>query len=88
MMVLREQIAQTKLPPDEEWVILRDMLTVLGPFKKAQQKLEGEKYVTISWVPTIIRYIKKMLNSAVDRHRVGAEDKNHASHTMFVMAKK
>ena len=88
MMILREQITQTKSLTNKEWVIWRGILTVLGPFKKAQQKLEGENCVTISWVPRMIFYIKVILNLAVDLHRVGSEDENYASHTIFVMASK
>lgn len=56
------KISNNLLP--EQWDLLKDVVKILGPFRYAQQLFEGEKYVTISLVPTVIFNIRKGLQFA------------------------
>ena len=46
---------------DEEWSVIKDILSVLKPFKTAQKFLEGDKFVTISYIPLMIENIDNKL---------------------------
>jgi zinc finger BED domain-containing protein 1 (E3 SUMO-protein ligase ZBED1) len=46
---------------DLQWATVKDVVVILAPFMLAQKYLEGEKYVTISAVPTIINCIRVKL---------------------------
>ena len=52
---------------NQQWECLKDIIKILGPFRYAQQLLEGEKYVTISLVPTIIFNIRNGLKYAASQ---------------------
>ena len=47
----------------EQWALLEDIDKILKPFMLAQELLEGEKYVTLSLVVTIIEKIRKNLKT-------------------------
>jgi hypothetical protein len=49
---------------DDDWKYLREIGDVLKPFMKAQRMLEGEKYVTSSWVLETIQMLREGLESA------------------------
>ena len=51
---------------DEQWIIIRDTVTVLEPFMCAQRLLEGEAYVTISMIPVIIWKVRKGLEDVIE----------------------
>jgi hypothetical protein len=51
---------------DDDWDSLAMIKEVLYPFKFAQQKLEGEKYVTISLVPLLLGNIRSQLETIRD----------------------
>jgi hypothetical protein len=51
---------------DAQWALLADITKRLEPFMVAQRFLEGEKYVTISFVPTLISAIRTSLTAAID----------------------
>jgi hypothetical protein len=59
------KISNNLLP--EQWDLLKDVVKILGPFRYAQQLFEGEKYVTISLVPTVIFNIRKGLQFAAEQ---------------------
>jgi hypothetical protein len=59
-----------------DWAILKDVMQVLAPFKFCQKQLEGDKYVTCSWVLPAINICRKELS----RHSVSEE--NSVSKTM------
>jgi hypothetical protein len=47
----------------EQWALLEDIDKILKPFMLAQELLEGEKYVTLSLVVTIIEKIRRNLKT-------------------------
>jgi hypothetical protein len=49
---------------DHDWKYLKEIGDVLKPFMKAQKMLEGEKYVTSSWVLETIQMLREGLESA------------------------
>lgn len=59
----REKV--TNLNPDQ-WSLLDDIVRLLEPFMLAQKLLEGEKYVTISLVPSVIEGLRMGLKAAVN----------------------
>ena len=46
---------------DDEWALLELLLELLRPFHKTQTFLEGDKYVTRSWLPMHIHTLRKHL---------------------------
>ena len=48
----------------DDWKYLGEIKEVLKPFMKAQKMLEGEKYVTSSWVLETIQMLREGLESA------------------------
>jgi hypothetical protein len=48
----------------DDWKYLKEIADVLKPFMKAQKMLEGEKYVTSSWVLGTIQTLRAGLESA------------------------
>lgn len=56
-------VQQGNLPPgvnlnDDQWKILEDTVKVLKPFMVVQKLLEGQNYVTVSFVPVLIHCIR------------------------------
>ena len=49
---------------EEQWALLKDIVKILEPFMLAQQLMEGEKYVTLSLVPTVIERVRNNLRVA------------------------
>lgn len=47
---------------DDEWDLLELLLELLRPFHKTQTFLEGDKYVTRSWLPMHIHTLRKHLH--------------------------
>jgi len=47
--------------------LINDITSILRPFMTAQKVLEGEKYITISLVPSIISNIRKGLKKEMDK---------------------
>jgi hypothetical protein len=62
---------------NEEWALLEIITTTLSPFMYFQKLLEGQKYVTISFMPGIIALIRTQL--AVN---AGTESTYHAEDEM------
>lgn len=48
---------------EAQWSQVNDLSEILKPFWRAQQSLEGEKYVTLSLVPNQVKYIRNVLKS-------------------------
>jgi hypothetical protein len=48
---------------ESQWALLGDIDKILKPFMLAQELLEGEKYVTLSLVVTIIEKIRRNLKT-------------------------
>ncbi len=48
---------------DAQWALLEDVDKILKPFMLPQELLEGEKYVTLSLVVSIIEKIRKNLKA-------------------------
>ena len=48
-----------------QWKLAEDIKIILHPFMLAQKLLEGEKYVTLSLVPTIIECVRRTLAEAI-----------------------
>jgi len=48
-----------------QWKLAEDIKIILHPFMLAQKLLEGEKYVTLSLVPTIIECVRRKLAEAI-----------------------
>jgi hypothetical protein len=55
------QIPAAKILTDTDWEVIELIHKVLKPFKSAQTVLKGEKYTTVSLVPTVIKAIQKEL---------------------------
>ena len=51
---------------DTEWKVVETVIDILKPFKSAQKHLEGEKYVTISYIPLMISAIEKKLKNYIE----------------------
>jgi len=49
-----------------DWANLHDIMEVLKPFKEAQKLLEGDKYVTASWVAQAVHHIRVKLTKLGD----------------------
>ena len=60
-----------------QWVIVKDLAALLSPFMVAQKLLEGEAYVTISFIPFIIYTIRKGLQEAI----TDANSSKHVTNT-------
>lgn len=69
---------------DDQWIVIKDTVTVLEPFMCAQRLLEGESYVTISMIPFIIWKVRKGLADAV----VGVSSSPHVIELATVMNNK
>jgi hypothetical protein len=59
------------IPPDkillsDDWDVIKEVSDLLLPFKSAQKLLEGEKYVTISWIPTALKGILSKLEAIIN----------------------
>ena len=48
-----------------EWHTIVKIIDILKPFKSAQKYLEGETYVTVSWIPHMIKNIHKKLEESL-----------------------
>jgi hypothetical protein len=46
---------------DDDFDSLKDLIYILSPFKRAQKALEGEKYVNISLLPSVIKELYNQL---------------------------
>jgi hypothetical protein len=52
---------------DVQWIIVKDLVSLLKPFMVAQRLLEGETYVTISLIPYMLYRIRSgLLNALTD----------------------
>jgi hypothetical protein len=49
-----------------DWAVLKEIHVLLKPFKTAQELLEGDKYVSISWVPLMVGTLRKLLKETAD----------------------
>ncbi len=72
-MVLNNKLDAAKLPTDTEWQCIMDLHVVLKPFKFAQECLEGQKYVTGSLVPFVLKAVYSELVTACE---LAADDIN------------
>jgi hypothetical protein len=52
----------------EEWNLLKLVRDLLQPFHEAQKALEGEQYITRSWLPYYINDISKHLQEFIDQN--------------------
>ena len=59
------QIPNNLIFDEIEWNVIEQVISVLKPFKMAQKHLEGEKYVTISYIPLMIDFIENKLQSVL-----------------------
>jgi hypothetical protein len=63
-------IPQDKILTSKDWDAIWEVSDLLLPFKSAQKLLEGEKYVTISWIPTALKgsmlKLETIINQPVD----------------------
>lgn len=51
-LMVRENLLHASLNlTGEQWQVVEDLCAILAPFKQVQQKMEGEKYVTITLIP-------------------------------------
>lgn len=53
---------------DSDWIYFEDLTVVLKPFMELQKFLEGEKYVTISFVLYLITSIRNKLNTIANHY--------------------
>lgn len=66
MMVLAGTLVATMNLTVAQWEIVTLIIKLLQPFMQAQKMLEGEKYVTISLVPTLIISLRNQLIAIID----------------------
>ena len=66
VMVAESTLAADLNLTDGQWIILKDTVSLLEPFMIAQKCLEGEKYVTISFVLVIITQIRINLKELIN----------------------
>ena len=64
-LVADNVIPQEDILTPDEWHTITKIIDILKPFKTAQKYLEGEKYVTISWIPHMIKNIHKRLEESL-----------------------
>jgi hypothetical protein len=57
---------QDKILLSNDWDVIQEASDLLLPFKLAQKLLEGEKYVTISWIPTALKEIMSKLETIIN----------------------
>ena len=69
-LVLENDIDEDDVPTEREWNIIKKVCDFLHPFKLVMKQLEGEKYSTIGLVPSLIEYLRKWINTSVERHNV------------------
>ena len=69
-MVITGGVEDEMIFDDNEWQMIEDIVTFLKPFMKVMKKLEGEQYVTISLVPSLIAFLRKSIKDAVEQHNV------------------
>lgn len=72
-MVINETLSEARALSEIDWNVIALVHTVLKPFKLAQELLEGEKYVTISWIPTALQGIRKQLTAVVEDAAIDTE---------------
>lgn len=65
---------------DEQWIILHQITILLEPFMIAQKFLEGERYVTLSFVPYIINSMRTSMAKLID-------DENSSLHLKTISEK-
>lgn len=53
---------------DEDWKVIEELTVVIKPFMLVQLLLEGEKYVTISFIPYLISEIRIGLNDVLSNN--------------------
>jgi hypothetical protein len=63
--VIEEELNLTR----EEWDMLADIEELLRPFMTVQQFLEGQEYVTLSFVPYLISVVRKELQEKAENAR-------------------
>ena len=62
----QNQLGKTVLE-EVDWDILADIVKVLAPFKGAQKRLEGDKYVSSSWVAPAIGIVRTRLTDLANQ---------------------
>jgi hypothetical protein len=55
------ELGTTEVMGGDDWKNIGDIVSVLAPFKEAMKFLEGEKYVTASWVLPMVKRIRDHL---------------------------
>ena len=66
VLTIEKSIDTEKCLTPQEWEELKEIHSVLEPFKKAQKVLEGDKYVTSSWVLPMARDLQNNLKTVVE----------------------
>jgi zinc finger BED domain-containing protein 1 (E3 SUMO-protein ligase ZBED1) len=65
MMVLQGSLSRDLNLTEDQWETVSNLVQLLEPFMEAQKLLEGETYVTISFVPTIVVALRRGLQALV-----------------------
>jgi len=63
-MVTDGQLDKSRVLSEEHCTELKLLLKILRPLKDAQEKLEGEKYVTINWIILLLLAVSRALDTA------------------------
>ena len=69
-MVITNDIDESIIPDQDEWNLIELVCNFLEPFKKVMKMLEGEKYVTISLVPSLVCFLRKSIKEAIRQNNV------------------
>jgi hypothetical protein len=62
----------------DQWCYISNLSTCLKPFMEAQKAFEGEKYVTISFVPVIVECIRQHLLDWIEDNTVSNASRDKA----------
>ena len=73
------QLKEEQCLKEDEWKIVELIIDILKPFKSAQKHLEGENYVTVSYIPLMIDAIEKKLKQYNEDNAINTNVRNLVS---------
>ena len=59
VLELSGNVPQDKKLDDQDWDFLEEIITLLKPLKRSQSLLEGQHFVTVSFVPSMVEQMRK-----------------------------
>lgn len=68
---------------DDQWRAISRCTTVLKPFAEAQTFLDGDKFVSLSYIPTIVTSLRRHLDKVI-YSRTGVDAVQQAAHSVAI----